>query len=139
MTQSAEEIAVATTVVRQYCDAWVAGDAMAVLGFYHSDMTLEWPGRHRLAGVHRGLDASLEALLDLQAATNRVPHEIVGVVAVHETVLVVVVERWSSSDGARSIDLKRILEFTISDGKLRMCRIFESDQPAVDEWIDRAQ
>ncbi len=121
-------------VVRSYCDAWLKGDSMVILSHYHQELTLHWPGRHRLGGSHQGLTASINALLALQAITNRTPTRIVDVCAGHQSIIVVVLERWSDDD--RTVEVKRLLEFTVRDGKLHTCQVYETDQAAVDEWVD---
>ncbi len=124
-------------VVRTYCDAWLAGDVMAVLALYHEDLTLHWPGRHPWAGTHRGRDASVAALLELGEATGRTPVEVVDVLGGDDGVVAVVRERWSRGDGAtaETIDLLRALHYTVVDGRLHTCRVFEFDQPAIDDWL----
>ena len=110
---------------------------MAVLGFYHDDLVLSWPGNNHLAGDHVGQAASIDALLTLQTLTNRVPTEIVDVLEGAHSVMAVVIERWiSPTDPNRILDVTRALDFTVVDEKLRTCRIFETDQPTVDAWID---
>ena len=126
-------------VVKEYCDAWMAGDAMAVVSMYHDDLTLTWPGLHYLAGVHEGQTASIEALLSLQALTNRVPIQIADIAAGERSVVAIAIERWTDpADESVTLDVRRALEFTVADSKLRTCRIYETDQPAIDEWIARA-
>ncbi|MFV0308788.1 MAG: nuclear transport factor 2 family protein [Desertimonas sp.] len=129
----------AVEVVRSYCDAWLNGDTLAVLGLYHDDLTLQWSGRHRFAGTHDGQQASIAALLGLQAVTNRVPVRIVDVLEGAESVAVVVEERWTR-DGEESapevLEHRRVLDYTVENGKLRTCRIYESAQREVDDWID---
>jgi len=125
-------------VVRAYCDAWMAGDVVAVVDFYHDDLTLHWPGRHRFAGTYSGQQASIEALLVLQGVTNRQPFEIVDVLASDGGAVAVVRERWSNDSGAAepsSIEITRALHFTVLDAKLHTCRIFEFDQPLIDDWL----
>lgn len=125
-------------VVRTYCDAWMRGDALAVLALYHDELTLEWPGRHRLAGVHTGQAAAIDALLALQAITNRLPLAIIDVLVGAHSVMALVRERWTGDDGeVASIELVRGLDYTVVDGHLHTCRILESDQRAVDDWIER--
>jgi ketosteroid isomerase-like protein len=131
----------AADVVRSYCDAWMASDTVAVLSHYHADLTLHWPGSHHLAGQHVGQQASLEALMALQAATNRVPSEIVDVMVGRRGVAVNVIEKWTRShdDGSQdtSMNVSRALVFTVEDGLLRTCHVYESAQPAIDEWLAR--
>jgi uncharacterized protein len=127
-------------VVEAYCDAWMAGDTMAVLSLYHPDLTLIWPGRHHLAGVHEGLNASIEALLALQALTNRRPIEIVEVAEGRDAVVLLVVERWSHPDDAEKVlETRRALEYTVAEDKLRTCRVYESEQGAIDDWINASR
>ncbi len=123
-------------VVRAYCRAWTRGDAAAITALYHDELTLIWPGRHRLAGRHTGRDAALAALLELQSITNRVPVEIVDVLAGERSVIAIAIERWSGE--GEVVDVRRALEYTIADGKLRTCRVYEADQPTVDAWIGSA-
>lgn len=126
----------ARSVIETYCDAWVAGDVLTVIGLYHDDLALTWPGRNHLAGVHEGQTASVEALLKLQELTGREPIEVVDILQGNDSVIAVVIERWTHpEDAARTVDLRRALEFTVIDRKLRTCRIYETDQHLVDEWI----
>jgi len=128
----------AVEVVRAYCDAWLAGDTMALLSRYRQDFTLVWPGRHRFAGTHSGLQASVDALLGLDAETNRVPVEVVDVLEGSRRVAVVVVERWSRDrDDAEPevLEHTRVLEFTVQDAQLRTCQVYESAQREIDDWL----
>lgn len=135
-TATNADMSEATAVVRAYCDAWLAGDTATVLSLYHDDLTLVWPGRHRFAGVHEGQAAAIEALLGLQAATNRRPVEVLDLMTGHAAVMVTVIERWTrDEDESTSIEITRGLEYTVVDGKLRTCRLYETDQPAVEEWL----
>ena len=125
-------------VVKAYCDAWLAGDVMTVVSLYHEDLTLDWPGQHHLAGTHVGQQASVEALLALQAQTDRTPIEVVDMLVGQDSVAAKVVERWSrpADDGETEVlEHTRILEFTVEDARLRTCRIYESAQPEIDEWL----
>ncbi|MEM9134908.1 MAG: nuclear transport factor 2 family protein [Actinomycetota bacterium] len=135
----------ALEVVSAYCDAWLAGDAMAVVALYHDDLTLTWPGRHHLAGVHRGREASIEALLALGALADREPVEIVDLLAGRAGAIAVVRERWTrptadaeAAGGPASIEITRALDYTVIDGRLATCRVFELDQPAIDDWLGEA-
>jgi len=125
-------------LVSGYCDAWLAGDAIRVLSYYHDDLILEWPGRHRFAGAHSGLQASIEALAGLQEATNRIPMEVVDLLIGSRGVAASLTERWSraADDGVlETLEHSRVLYFTITGGQLRTCRIYKSAQSEVDEWL----
>lgn len=116
----------------------VAGDTAAVLALYHKDLTLDWPGRHRLAGTHVGQDASIEALLGLQAATNRLPVKVVDVMAGQNGIAVKVLERWSRLGTAGQpevLEHTRVLEYTVEDNQLRTCAVYESAQGDIDDWL----
>jgi ketosteroid isomerase-like protein len=123
----------AGAVVRNHCDAWLAGDVAALFDAYHDDVVLEWPGRHRLAGAHRGKDAALAALIALQAATDRTVLRVDDVTVGERSVVALVTERWTG-DGV-TLELDRALEYTVADGLILTCRIYESDQAAVDESL----
>ncbi len=123
-------------IVQTYCDAWMAADAVAILTCYHDDLTLDWFGTHHLAGTHTGMQASLDALLNLQAATNREPVEVEQILSGPDSVIAVVRERWTSpTDPSQVLEHQRALEFTVADGKLRTCRIYETAQAEIDEWL----
>lgn len=126
----------ARSVVDAYCAAWIAGDTMTLVSLYHEDLELRWPGSYQLAGVHSGLEASIDALLTLQVATNRVPVRFLDVFESDRAVMVTVVERWTRpSDPHQTMEITRALEFTVADSKIRTCRIYESDQLAIDAWF----
>lgn len=122
--------------VRSYCNAWMSRDAATIAACYHPDLTLHWPGRHRLAGTHEGRVDALAALLELQTLTARVPIEIVDLLDGDRSVVAIVRERWRNE--RESMETRRALEFTVADGQLRTCRIYETDQAAIDEWIGTA-
>lgn len=134
---ASKEMSAAAAVIRTYCDAWLAGDAMAVLGLYHQDLTLYWPGQHKFAGVHKGQAAAIDALLGLQAVTNRKPLQVLDIMTGQSTIMIKVLEGWSLVEGdiERSVELVRVLEYTVEEGQLHTCRIYESDQPAIDAWL----
>ena len=127
----------AVRVVEAYADAWLAGDLETVLGLYHPDLTLVWPGTHRLAGEHRGLDAALTALAELQALTERRPIEIHAITDADGTIVLDVTERWRDRESG-STDVRRALHYTVLDDRLHTCRIVEADESAVDRWMQRA-
>ena len=125
-----------TDVVRRYCDAWMAGDLDHIISAYHDDIVLHWPGRHRLAGDHVGLDAALAALGAAQQRAERQLIEVHDILEGEHGVAVIVTERWTLRDpGESPVDLKRVLEYRVADGKLRECWIYESDQAAIDHLI----
>lgn len=139
-TGSEFDIQAAVEVVQTYCRAWLGGETLAVFELYHDDLTLIWPGNHYLAGTHSGQHSAVEALLNLQAVTNRVPVSILDIMKGESCVMIKVLEQWRSGEGAaeRSIEVVRVLEYTVVDSKLHTCRVYESDQPAIDAWLQQA-
>jgi len=127
----------ALRVVSAYADAWMAGDLETVLGLYHPDLVLIWPGDHALAGEHRALDASLTALAALQEATGRQPITIHSIVEEAGVVVLDVTERWIDAAGEPTL-VRRELHHTVADGQLHTCRVVEADALAVDAWLAAA-
>ncbi len=119
------------TAVRRYLDAWGRGDLAGVLGSYHPELTLVWPGTHPLAGEHTGLDASLQALAALQERTGRRLGRVVSVTTQPDHVAVEVVEQWSCGE------IGRTLRFTTCDGLIASCTVVEHDQRRVDAELSR--
>lgn len=124
-------------VVRRYCDAWLAGVTMGVLSLYHEDLTLIWPGNHPFAGRHVGQQAAIDALLAVQARTNRVPVEVVDVFAGASGAAAAVVERWTrdTDDGPEVLEHRRLLQYTVVDQRLHTCELFETVPDEVDAWL----
>lgn len=131
-----DELFTPAQVVRRYCEAWLAGDVATVLSLYHDDLRLEWFGQHRLAGTHRGQQASLDALLAVQAATDRTPTEIVEILDGSDSVVALVHERWTDpADASKVLNHLRALQFTVRDSMIDSCRVFETEQGAIDAWL----
>jgi ketosteroid isomerase-like protein len=118
--------------LQRYLTAWGSGDVVAVLGLYHQDLELQWPGSHRLAGVHAGRDASIAALLELQSVTQRVLHDVRSISADGAFADVELVERWTI-DG-EVFDVPRLLRFGIRNDRIASCTVTER----VPDRVDRA-
>lgn len=112
-------------VVEAYLDAWGRGDIARVLGAYHPELTLVWPGDHPLAGEHAGLDAALTALAALQERTGRQLDRVVFVSPEAGHVAAHVVERWACGE------VPRTLRFTTRDGQIAGCTVVEHDAALV--------
>jgi len=134
MTDGASALA----VVQTYADAWLSGDLVTVLGSYHRELTLTWPGTHRLAGVYQGLDASLTALASLQEVTARQPIVVHDITDTAGRISLDVTERWIDGDGAAT-DVRRTMHFTVADDLLHTCEVVESAPQLVDDWLGRAR
>ena len=52
------------------------------------------------------------------------------------TVMATVVELWTRPDDPSvTLELIRGLEYVVVDAKLRSCRVYETDQGAIDDWL----
>ena len=121
------------SVVRAYTDAWLAGDLTTVLDLYHDDLVLHYGGSNPLTGDHHGKDAAITALLIVQAKTERVPIEVIGVLESDEHASAWVRERWIV-DG-EPVELMRLLVYRVADRKLAECWLFDHDQALVDRVL----
>jgi ketosteroid isomerase-like protein len=120
-------------LVRHYAERWLAGDAAAVTASYHDDMTLYYGGANPFTGVHAGkptAQATLRALA--QRATRRLL-AVVDVMAGPQRACMVARERFTR-DG-ESHDLERVFVYSIKDGKLHECWVFDQDQALVDRLL----
>ena len=121
------------SVVRAYTDAWLAGDLATVLDLYHDELVLHYGGSNPLTGDHYGKDAALTALLTVQEKTQRVPVEVVDVLASDDHAAAWVRERWIV-DGEPT-ELMRLLVYRVADAKLAECWLLDHDQALVDRVL----
>jgi ketosteroid isomerase-like protein len=119
--------------VSRYAAAWVAGDQQAMLACYHDDFTLHYFGRNPLAGVHPGKPAALAILAEVTRRTNRKLIGIVDVMAGPERGAVLVRENFSR-DG-KAAEIERLLIYSVRDGLLHHCWVYDQDQALVDEFL----
>lgn len=120
-------------VVRRYADAWAARDMKTLVDCYHDDVVFHYFGRSPLAGEHRGKPACLALLAQVREKTNRKLLEIRDVLAGEHFGLVVAVEQFER-DG-KNVVLERLLRYTVRDGKLAECWIYDEDQRLVDDYL----
>ncbi len=121
------------SVLRDYARAWLAGDSAALLAAYHDDFTLIYPGRHALAGVHRGKQEALRVLQEVSRRTQRQPLEISDILVGANEGALHVVELWRQD--AREARVERLLLYAVRDGQLFQCRLCDFDQDLVDEFL----
>lgn len=122
-------------VVKRYADAWAAGDLRAIVDGYHDDIVFHYFGRSPLAGTHRGKAACLDVLKKVRERTNRQLVSIKDVLSGQHFGVVVAVERFER-DGA-AVEIERLLKYTVRDGKLAECWVYDEDQALVDRyWSD---
>jgi uncharacterized protein len=119
-------------VVKRYADAWIANDLRAIVDSYHDEVVFHYFGRSPLAGTHRGKAACLAILKQVREKTNRRLVSVRDVLAGEHFGVIVAVERFERR-GA-SVEIERILRYSVRDGKLAECWIYDEDQRVVDEY-----
>lgn len=119
------------TVVKRYADAWVANDMATIIDSYHDDVVFHYFGHSSLAGVHRGKPACLAILKQVRDKTRRRLLEIRDVLAGTHFGLIIAVEQFEHRGSI--VDVERILRYSVRDGKLAECWIYDEDQQLVDE------
>lgn len=119
--------------VARYAAAWLAGDRQAVAACYDDDFTLHYFGRNPLAGVHRGKPAALAILIEVTRRTNRKLIGIVDIMAGPERGAILVRESFTR-DG-KTAEVERLLVYSVRDGLLHHCWVYDQDQALVDEFL----
>lgn len=117
----------------RYVGAWQAGDLATVTGCYHDGFTLNYFGCNALSGRHVGKAAALAVLADFTRRSQRQLLEIAAVMAGETRGAVIARERLGSGDSA--FEAERVLVYTVADGKLAECWVYDGDQPAIDRLI----
>jgi hypothetical protein len=119
--------------VSRYAAAWTAGDRQSMLACYHDEFTLHYFGRNPLAGVHAGKSAALAVLAEVTRRTDRKLIGIVDVMAGPERGAILVRENFSR-DG-KTAEVERLLVYSVRDGLLHHCWVYDQDQTLVDEFL----
>lgn len=119
--------------VQRYAAAWRAGDLDAMQDCCHEDFTLHYFGQNPLAGDHAGKAAAAKTLAEVSHRTNRRLLGIVDVMAGPQRA--VIIARESFERGALRVELERVFVYTVKDGKLHQCWIYDRDQPLVDRFL----
>jgi uncharacterized protein len=130
MSQNTAEI---LTVVRRYADAWVANDVATIIDCYHDEIVFHYFGRSPLAGVHRGKAACLAALKQIRERTQRKLLAVHDVLAGGEYGVLLARERFER--GGNVAEVERLLKYTVRDGKLAGCWVYDEDQRLIDEFF----
>jgi uncharacterized protein len=119
--------------VTRYATAWLAGDRAGVAACYHDEFTLHYAGQNPLAGTHRGKTAAFTALAEVARRTNRKLLDVVDVMAGPRRGAVLVREQFSR-DG-RTAEVERLLVYSVRDGQLFECWVYDRDQATVDAFF----
>ncbi|MDQ3738232.1 MAG: nuclear transport factor 2 family protein [Actinomycetota bacterium] len=117
--------------VRRYAELWAANDITGLLAAYHEDFVLHYFGTSPLAGDHVGKDAAIRVLLEATQRSGRLLDEIEDVLT-GATFGAIVARESVGRDGETRL-VRRVLVYTVSNGKLRECWLYDEDQRAIDE------
>jgi uncharacterized protein len=120
-------------VVQRYCDAWRAGDRQTLASLYDDDFTLHYFGHNPLAGVHAGKANAIKVLIEFGRRTNRRLLDIIEVMAGPQRAAVIAREAFER--GGQRAELERLLVYTIRNGRLHHCWIYDADQALVDLFL----
>jgi uncharacterized protein len=119
--------------VKQYADAWVSGNLKAIVDSYHDQVVFHYFGRNSLAGTHVGKTACLALLKTVKEKTNRKLINIRDILAGQHFGAIIAVEHFER--GGDSVEFERLIQFSVRDGKLAECWIYDRDQRLVDEFF----
>lgn len=119
--------------VKGYGDAWAANDLAAIVNCYHDDVVFYYFGHNPLAGTHRGKAACLAVLKKVRERTDRKLVSIRDVLVGQHFGLIIAIEQFSR--GGASVTIERLLRYSVRNGKLAECWIYDEDQRLVDEYL----
>ena len=120
-------------VIKRYADAWVANDLRAIVDCYHDEVIFHYFGRSPLAGTHRGKADCLAALKQVREKTNRKLITVKDILTGTHFGLVVAVEQFERNGAI--LEIERMLRYSVRDGKLSECWVYDQDQRLVDEYL----
>jgi ketosteroid isomerase-like protein len=120
-------------VVSHYAAAWLAGDRAAMAACYHDEFCLHYAGQNPLAGTHRGKTAAFAVLAEVTQRTNRKLLDVEDVMAGPRRGAILVRELFTR-DG-RTAEVERLLVYSVRDGLLFECWVYDRDQAAVDAFF----
>ena len=116
--------------VRRYAEAWKANDITAVFDLYHDDFVLHYFGKSPLAGDHVGKKAAIEALVESTQRSGR-QLDVIEDVLGGSTFAAIVAREGIGRDTQRVV--RRLFLYTVRDGKIAECWLFDEDQRFIDE------
>ena len=120
------------SVIERYADAWQRRDP-AALALYHPQFTIHWFGNNPLSGTHVGAEQVKRALMELARRTNRSLVKIVATLAGPDRGAIIARESFGAGDARIEID--RVLIFTVADGLLRECWVYDADPTQLDRFF----
>jgi ketosteroid isomerase-like protein len=119
--------------VTRYANAWLAGDRAKMAACYHDEFTLHYAGQNPLAGVHRGKQAAFAALAAIARRANRKLLGVDDIMAGPQRGAILVRELFGR-DG-KTAEVERLLVYSVKDGLLLDCWVYERDQATVDMFF----
>jgi uncharacterized protein len=119
--------------VTRYATAWLAGDREKMAACYHDEFTLHYAGQNPLAGVHRGKQAAFAALAEVARRANRKLLGVDDIMAGRQRGAILVRELFGR-DG-KTAELDRLLVYSVKDGLLLDCWVYDRDQATVDMFF----
>ena len=120
------------SVIERYADAWQRRDP-AALALYHPQFTIHWFGHNPLSGTYVGAEQVRQALSELTRRTNRSLVRIVATLAGPERGAIIAREAFGS--GEARVEMDRVLIFTVAEGRLRECWVYDSDPQLLDRYV----
>jgi ketosteroid isomerase-like protein len=141
LAESAEPVTLAANTqragilatVERYAAAWKAGDMLALVQCYHPDFTLHYAGNNPYSGEHRGRAASILTLTKVSRRTKRRLLEIIDVMAGNQRG--VLLAREAFERGALKAELDRMFVYSVKDGQLHECWVYDADQALMDRLL----
>lgn len=119
--------------VSRYAAGWLAGDRAAMAACYHDEFRLHYTGQNPLAGTHSGKAAAFAVLAEVARRTNRKLLDVEDVMAGPRRGALLVRESFTR-DG-RTAEVERLLVYSVRDGLLFECWVYDRDQAAVDAFF----
>jgi uncharacterized protein len=120
------------SVLRRYADAWAANDLRTIIDCYHDEVVFHYFGHSALAGTHRGKAVCLAILKQVRDKTNRKLISIKDVSAGEHFGFIIAIERFERN--GTSVEIERVLRYSVRDGKLSECWVYDEDQLLIDEY-----
>jgi len=119
-------------VIERYAAAWRDADLPTIIDCYHDDLVLHWFGANALSGDHAGKFAAVAALSEFTRRTRRQPPTIVATMSGAERGAIIARETLGDTQ------VERVLVFTVRDGKLAECWVYDQDPALVDRLVGPA-
>ena len=110
--------------VRRYAEAWQANDIAAVFDLYHDEFVLHYFGTSPLAGDHVGKEAAIEVLVEATQRSGRQLDAIEDVLGGDRSPQ----SSPARASGSGSRMVRRVFVYTVRDGKLAECWLYDEDQ-----------